>query len=177
MKTPSSGIFFALLVVIAMQGCGLFSSSPSSGPRPALSVVQATDLGPIPTNPDILGRDGGYSALFQGYSVWLYGDTFLAKPNYEDRTLLSDTWSFTTDLNAQDGITGFHEPLDSVGAPTMILPDSRRASVQPSPQRHELPNTALRRSLGVVAVRNRRQPRRQHGFDLLYGGQGTARKF
>ena len=124
MKTPSSGIFFALLVVIAMQGCGLFSSSPSSGPRPALSVVQATDLGPIPTNPDILGRDGGYSALFQGYSVWLYGDTFLAKPNYEDRTLLSDTWSFTTDLNAQDGITGFHEPLDSVGAPTMILPET-----------------------------------------------------
>jgi len=124
MKTPSSGIFFALLVVIAIQGCGLFSSSPSSGPRPALSVVQARDLGPILTNPDILGRDGGYSALFQGYSVWLYGDTFLAKPNYEDRTLLSDTWSFTTDLNAQDGITGFHEPLDSVGAPTMILPET-----------------------------------------------------
>jgi hypothetical protein len=100
-------------------GCGL---SPSSGPPSGVSVTKATDLGPIPTNPDILGRDDGYSALFQGYSVWLYGDTFIAKPNAENQTLLSDTWSFTTDLNAQSGITGFKEPLDSAGAPTMILP-------------------------------------------------------
>jgi hypothetical protein len=85
-------------------------------------VAQATDLGPIPTNPDILGRDGGYSALFRGYSVWLYGDTFIAKPNAEDQTSLSDSWSLTTDLNAQSGITGFKEQLDSTGAPTMILP-------------------------------------------------------
>jgi hypothetical protein len=80
------------------------------------------DLGVIPTNPDILGRDGGYSALFQGFSVWLYGDTFLSVANAEDQTLVSDSWSFTTDLNAQDGITGFQEQLDSAGAPTMILP-------------------------------------------------------
>jgi hypothetical protein len=124
MRPSNSGIFLASLLAILMQGCRLFSYSPSSGPPPALSVVQATDLGPIPTNPDILGRDGGYSALFQGYSVWLYGDTFLAKPNYEDRTLLSDTWSFTSDLNAQHGITGFQERLDSDGAPTMILPET-----------------------------------------------------
>jgi len=83
--------------------------------------VKAVDLGTIPTNPDILGRDGAYSALFQGYSVWLYGDTFLAKPNAENRTLISDSWSYTTDLNAQDGITGFQERLDSAGAPGMIL--------------------------------------------------------
>jgi Domain of unknown function (DUF4185) len=124
MRPSSSGIFLAALLALAMQGYRLFSSSPSSGPPPALSVVQATDLGPIPTNPDILGRDGGHSALFQGYSVWLYGDTFLAKPSYEDRTLLSDTWSFTKDLHAKDGITGFQERLDSAGAPTMILPET-----------------------------------------------------
>src|SRR5580658_8566512 len=123
MRSFRPGIFLASLLVLGLQGCGS-SSSPSSGVPPALSVVQATDLGPIPTNPDILGRDGGYSALFQCYSVWLYGDTFLAQPNYEDRTLLSDTWSFTTDLNAQGGITGFQERLDSVGAPTMILPET-----------------------------------------------------
>jgi hypothetical protein len=54
--------------------------------------------------------------------VWLYGDTFLAKANAEDQTLISDSWSFTTDLNAQDGINGFQEKLDSSAAPTMILP-------------------------------------------------------
>ncbi|HUB52419.1 MAG TPA: DUF4185 domain-containing protein [Terracidiphilus sp.] len=93
----------------------------SSGP-PELTVVQATDLGPIPTNPDILGRDGGYSALFDGNSVWLYGDTFLARPNAQGFTLISDSWSYTSDLNAQSGITGFKETLDSAGAPEMILP-------------------------------------------------------
>jgi hypothetical protein len=109
------------LLLLGLSGCGLYPS-PSPGPPPALSIAMVRDLGVIPTNPDILGRDGGYSALFQGYSVWLYGDTFIAKPNAEDQTLLSDSWSFTTDLNAQAGITGFQERLDSAGAPTMILP-------------------------------------------------------
>jgi hypothetical protein len=116
-----SRIWPVWFLILGLSGCSLYSS-PSSGPPPSVSVAQATDLGPIPTNPDILGRDGGYSALFQGYSVWLYGDTFIAKANAEDQTLLSDSWSFTTDVNAQAGITGFHERLDSVGAPTMILP-------------------------------------------------------
>ncbi len=105
-----------ILFALAASSCG---SNP--GPPAALSVVSATDLGTIPTNPDILGRDGAFSTLFQGYSVWLYGDTFLASPNAEGRTLISDSWSYTTDLDAQDGITGFQERLDSDGAPTMIL--------------------------------------------------------
>jgi hypothetical protein len=54
--------------------------------------------------------------------VWIYGDTFISKPNAEDQTLLSDSWSFTTDLTAQSGISGFQEQLDSAGAPTMLLP-------------------------------------------------------
>lgn len=87
-------------------------------------VVTSTDLGPLPMNADIVGRDGAYSALFQGYSVWLYGDTFLAKPDAQGRGLLSDSWSFTSDLNASSGITGFQERLDSSGAPTMILPET-----------------------------------------------------
>jgi hypothetical protein len=108
-------------VILGLSSCSGYPS-PSSGPPPAVSITKAQDLGVIPTNPDILGRDGGYSALFQGHSVWLYGDTFIAKPNAEDQTLLSDSWSFTADLNAQSGITGFQEQLDSAGAPTMILP-------------------------------------------------------
>ncbi len=87
--------------------------------------MSAQDLGAIPTNPDILGRDGGYSALFQGQSVWLYGDTFLAKPNAQNFTLISDSWSSTSDLIAQGGITGFKEPFDSAGAPEMLLPETQ----------------------------------------------------
>jgi hypothetical protein len=123
-RTPSrilSRILPVSFLILGLYGCSL-NPSPSSGPAPALSVATVKDLGVIQTNPDILGRDGGYSALFQGYSVWLYGDSFLSKPNAEDETLISDSWSFTTNLNAQDGITGFQERLDSSGAPTMILP-------------------------------------------------------
>jgi hypothetical protein len=118
-----SWIVPAWCLVFGLSGCG-FGPSPSAGPPPTLSIATVQDLGVIPTNPDILGRDGGYSALFQGNSVWLYGDTFIAKANSEDRTLLSDSWSFTTNLIAQDGITGFQEVLDSSGAPTMILPET-----------------------------------------------------
>jgi hypothetical protein len=110
-------------LVLGFSGCLHYSSGPS-GPPPEVTIAQVKDLRPITTNPDILGRDGGNSALFQGFSVWLYSDTFLAKPDEQDRTLISDSWSYTTDLNAQDGITGFQERLDSTGAPTMILPET-----------------------------------------------------
>jgi hypothetical protein len=112
---------FLLLAFAAFAASGC---SYVSGLSPNVTIVSVTDLGPLPTNPDILGRDGGYSALFQGYSVWLYGDTFLAQPNAGGFTLISDSWSYTSDLSAQDGITGFREPLDSAGAPTMILPET-----------------------------------------------------
>jgi hypothetical protein len=113
-----------LLVPLVVFIAGSPSCSSNSGPSPNLTVVKATDLGAIPKNPDILGRDGAYSTLFQGYSVWLYGDTFLAKPNAENRTLISDSWSYTTDLNAQNGIAGFEERLDPAGAPAMILTET-----------------------------------------------------
>jgi len=105
-----------LLLTVTLTGC---VSNP--GPPPAVRVVGATDLGAIPTNPDILGRDGPVSAAFQGYSVWLYGDTFLQHPNADGRSLISDSWSYTTDFNAQGGIDGFQERLDASGAPQMIL--------------------------------------------------------
>lgn len=119
-------VFFHSLpsILLVCAGFGGLGCGAPSGSVPGLSIVSVTDLGVLPVNPEVLGRDGGYSALFQGVSVWLYGDTFLAKPNAEDFTLISDSWSYTSDLNAQHGITGFQERLDSAGAPTMILPET-----------------------------------------------------
>jgi hypothetical protein len=74
----------------------------------------------IGSNPDILGRDGGYSGMFAGDSVWVYGDTFLANLNAEGEALINDSWAWTTDLNAADGITG-QEREDAAGAPTVLL--------------------------------------------------------
>jgi hypothetical protein len=93
-----------LTAVLLLAGAGCGVQLPAN-----LNVVQVTDLGTIATNPDILGRDGGDSALFGGYSVWLYSDTFLARPNAEDFSLSSDSWLYTSDLNAQGGIAGFAE--------------------------------------------------------------------
>jgi Domain of unknown function (DUF4185) len=109
------------IFVFAISGC---SSTESSLPALQASVVRATDLGIIPTNSDITARDGAYSGLFQGVSVWLYGDTFLTKPNGDSQTLISDSWSFTSDLQAQSGITGFQDGLDSGGSPAMILQET-----------------------------------------------------
>lgn len=103
---------------------GLWSCLDPAGPAPDLSVIRTADLGALPTRSDIVGRDGGYSAVFQGKSVWLYGDTFLAAPDALGRTLISNSWSWTTDLDASVGITGFLERDDAAGAPTMILPET-----------------------------------------------------
>ena len=107
------------LILTAVSAC---NSNP--GAPPSTTVASASDLGAIQTNPDIVGRDGAYSAIFQGNSVWLFGDTFLANRDASGRTLISDSWSFTTALTAQDGIGGFEERLDSAGAPTMILQET-----------------------------------------------------
>ena len=113
--SPVLTVCAGFLEVLGMWGCA------SSGPPPNLAVVQTTDLGVIGGNPDILGRDGGYSGMFAGNSVWVFGDTFLANPNADGQILISDSWESTTDLNAADGITGFQEREDAAGAPAMLL--------------------------------------------------------
>jgi len=116
------GVLSEIFATLCISGCG--GEGGTSLPAPGLSVVRTADLGTVPTNPRILGRDGGYSALFQGKSVWLYGDTFLSPPNATNFTLISDSWSYTSNLNGQSGLTGFSEPLDAAGDPAMILPES-----------------------------------------------------
>jgi len=94
-----------------MSGC----NEPTA---PNAAVVQVTDLGAIAGFPNVVGRDGGYSGMFQGRSVWLFSDTFLPKPNVDGRTLISDTWAWTTDLKT------FQERDDTTGDPAMLLTET-----------------------------------------------------
>ena len=114
----------ALIGFLGLSACGGGGEGSGGASLENALMVRPTDLGPIQTNTDILGRDGAYSAAFQGYSVWLYGDTFMANPDAAGRTFISDTWSFTSDLSASDGLSGFQERLDSVASPTMILTET-----------------------------------------------------
>jgi hypothetical protein len=168
-----AGMLLAAVAEFATHGCGVQSGSP-----PDLIVLKVTDLGTLPTNPDILGRDGGYSAVFQGYSTWLYGDTFLAKPNAEDFTLISDSWSDTTDLKC----AGWHYGLSGTPGFNWCAHDDPprdvgRTDFQCSSQQQQLPGTAMRRQMGALA---RIDPCRSHlrpCADFLHVGLCAAGSF
>jgi hypothetical protein len=117
-----------LAALVAGAGsCGLRVREPA-GPSLAAPIFRVTDLGAIRTSPHTVGRDGSYSALFAGHAVWLFGDTFLSAPDAQGRTMLSNSWSWTDDLNAANGISGFHERVDPTGAPTMLLQETAAES-------------------------------------------------
>lgn len=100
----------------------------------AVSISAVRDLGPIATSATIRGRDGGYSVMWQGRSIWIFGDTFINVSAEDNSTFLSNTWSWTDDLDASDGIQGFTERPDAVGAPSrFFLPTPHEHSFN---QRH-----------------------------------------
>ena len=88
---------------------------------PPVQVVAVDDRGPLPTDPAIRGRDGGYSAAIDGLSVWAHGDTILATAGVNGNWLNSSV-SWTADLDASDGIDGFQQDLDATGAPAQFFP-------------------------------------------------------
>lgn len=113
----------AIILIATCYGCDWSKTDqdPEKGPPPEVWVKSAIDLGILETVSSITMRDGGYSAVFDGRSVWLYGDTFLNIANADNNTLLSNTWSWTSDVDASDGIRGFQERVDYAGAPETLF--------------------------------------------------------
>lgn len=119
-------LYWNLAFVLVLGACSPQEQDPEDpgrGPA-AVSVVADFDMGALETASAIRGRDGGFSALIDGRSIWLYGDTFLDTPDLYNRTLISNTWSWTEDLEAADGISPFMEKEDAVGAPTEFFPQT-----------------------------------------------------
>lgn len=111
----------ALLAVVGAIAAGAaWAAAPGAPPPP--DVLATQDLGPLETNPIISGRDGAYSTRVGGTSVWVYGDTALTSPGADGGTWRHNTLSWTHDLYATDGITGFSDWADSIGAPIQFLP-------------------------------------------------------
>ncbi|MCB9761733.1 MAG: DUF4185 domain-containing protein [Alphaproteobacteria bacterium] len=88
---------------------------------PSVSLVEARDLGVLPYPQAVQARDGGYSGTFQGRSVWLYGDTILNQDAEDGSRWRHNTFSWTRDARASDGLDGFEEPLDEAGAPLELF--------------------------------------------------------
>lgn len=101
----------------------LFSLSACSPPA-ELEIVSFTDLGPLETTDAVKGRDGGYSVSFGDKSVWFYGDSILSLEGEDGSSWRHNTWSWTEDDDASDGLTGFSEPTDANGAPEEFFPQT-----------------------------------------------------
>ncbi|MBI2889366.1 MAG: DUF4185 domain-containing protein [Nitrospirae bacterium] len=81
-------------------------------------------MGALPATAAVKGRDGGYSVLFGKKSVWLYGDTVLSLVGEDGSAWRDNSWSWTEDTSAADGLAGFSEPVDSLGAPQEFFPET-----------------------------------------------------
>ena len=113
---------FVLASLMSILVVGVAYAGETPRPPAIPSVVSVTPLGTIKQNKVIYGRDGTFSALIDGTSVWTFGDTPMSVPgilgNYWDDNSLSGT----TNLDASKGINLDHDLLDSTGAPAEYLP-------------------------------------------------------
>ena len=79
-------------------------------------------MGTVVQSPLIQGRDGTFSALLNGKSVWLFDDTSMTKNNATGNNFIDNTLSWATDVNASNGITLNGNYVDSTGVPTEFMP-------------------------------------------------------
>jgi len=111
MAQPRSLVALAC-AFIGLVGCG----TPKRPPAPV--VVSATEVGVLPRNATIRGRDGGPSAVAFGRSVWTYGDTVLEAPDAIGESWHTNSFGIATGPTWSDGFT---EPVDAVGAPRYFI--------------------------------------------------------
>jgi hypothetical protein len=68
-----------------VAGCALLvwpacvSSIAQTGTPPIPPIQSVTPMGTVTQSPLIQGRDGTFSALLNGKSYWLFGDTTMTK--------------------------------------------------------------------------------------------------
>lgn len=115
------------LITLALVATG------ACAPGPEVVVVGTRALGPIFSSEagetgeggeggeGIASRTRGYSLFGFGRSIWLFGDTRLRSADAQGSTERSNSWSFTFDLGAEDGIDSFVTPTDEWGGPAELL--------------------------------------------------------
>ncbi|MCX4247164.1 DUF4185 domain-containing protein [Paraliomyxa miuraensis] len=104
----------ALVIALGVGGCR------GRGPE----ALSAAEIGVVEQSDAIEGRDGGSSAWLWDRSIWTFGDTVLTLDDERGHNWHHNSFSVTTDTDASDGLSGFSEPLDAVGAPQHLIPPS-----------------------------------------------------
>jgi hypothetical protein len=107
----------ATAVSLAFAGAAAAQSPP---PIPPLASVQ--EWGVVKQTPLVHCRDGTYSALVEGRSVWTFGDTCLKKGGVAGDTFIDNSLADATDLDASDGIFLNGNYQDSEHVPRRFIP-------------------------------------------------------
>ena len=110
---------FTCLVILGMASASAELDDDVTGTSVTLRFPEP---GIVPRPPGHAGRDVGFSAVLQGRSVWVFGDTFLPGKADDGLGWRSSTWSWTTDQASGDGIEGFSHALDDDGMALQLLP-------------------------------------------------------
>ncbi len=101
----------------ALLSSGCFVAEP--GP---VEVLGSREVGSMQSSGAIQGRDGGGSGRVWDRAVFVFGDTVLNVSDVDGQTWHHNSFSFTDDGAASDGIGPLSEPLDAAGAPAYFIP-------------------------------------------------------
>src|SRR5580692_326714 len=116
--TPAKSCLLAAIALLTT----ISAAAQNSGVPPIPTVVSVTPLGSVQQNSVIYGRDGTFSALVDGKSVWTFGDTPMSVAGVLGNFWDDNSLSWTTNLDASQGINLNDDLLDSTGAPAEFLP-------------------------------------------------------
>ena len=107
---------------VFLSMAGFTAALAQTGPPPIPVLQSVTPMGIVTQDPLVQGRDGTYSALMNGKSVWLFNDTALTQNNASGTNFFSNSMAWATNLNASSGITLNGNYVDSSGAPAQFFP-------------------------------------------------------
>jgi hypothetical protein len=88
---------------------------------PSVQVAAAHEIGVVGQSSLIVGRDGGWGAKAFGHLVFAFGDTFVSKADTDGSNFHSNSFSWTEDVDASDGIGGLTDRVDAAGSPLPLL--------------------------------------------------------
>lgn len=119
----SGHLTISSLILLAAACTGTVTEDYSSREFDGVTITEA---GVVPRPPEHAGRDGGFSGVLQGRSVWIFGDTFLPAKANDGLRWRSSSWSWTTDLYSEGGIGDFEHALGADGMALQLLPHTAR---------------------------------------------------
>jgi hypothetical protein len=99
-----------LKLLICTAVVPLLSLSAQIVTTPSVPTIVSTEsMSTVTQNPLVLERDGTYSAVIGGKSVWAFDDTAMNAYNINGNNFISNTLAWTTNFKASNGIYLHHD--------------------------------------------------------------------